>query len=692
MARVLAHENNATLSLAVASLSGIGEKTLEILTKNNIESLFDLMLRAPKGMVQKKQCPGFLHMEVGRTYVASGVVLSTKLSGSGGKKKFEAILQDQTGRMTAVFFGPAVNYAQTILKRDAAVTILGQAKEFIGRIQMVHPKVLPKGPIDIEEPLATYAQIGGLNSAAFKRMIDRALTIIKKDLIEHLDDKMLESLRMSPLTQALVAIHTPTNEHNWDKRSTSVHYRRLAFEELLSFYVRFNQAQKQADRKRSWALAPRPLEELTEGFLPFNLTQAQKRCCKEILADTSNDRAMSRLLQGDVGSGKTAVCALISLHAVLQGLQVAVMAPTEILAEQLYHVFTKFFAHHSIGIGLLTASIKTKVRKEQNEKLINGEISIIVGTHALLSEDVVFSKLGLVIIDEQHRFGVNQRASLINNFSKTHDYHPHLLVMSATPIPRSLALTFYGDLDLSVIDERPSGRIPIHTQILAGPVLENIIRVAKRIRETQQKAFIVFPLVEESEHLDLENATRALKLLQEVFGEQHAILLHGKMKPKEKAKAMSLFRDTDITFLVSTTVVEVGIDVPNATCMVIAHPERFGLAQLHQLRGRVGRNDLKSYCFLLTDLENRYGSGYKRLNAMCETDNGFKLAEIDLEIRGPGELLGTRQSGLPTFLIFNHVDFADMVNAAKIEAQRIHERGLTAAHRHLLGLSPVSLS
>ncbi len=326
------------------------------------------------------------------------------------------------------------------------------------------------------------------------------------------------------------------------------------------------------------------------------------------------------------------------------------------------------------------------------ESLAQERISIVVGTHALLSEDVHFGKLGLVIIDEQHRFGVKQRADLLDHCQTKQGFCPHLLVMSATPIPRSLALTFYGDLDLSVIDERPKGRLPIHTQVLTGPVLENIGRCCKRVIDTNQKAFVVFPLVEESEHLDLENATKAVSKLKELFGEQSARLLHGKMKPAEKQQAMEEFRAGKVALLVATTVVEVGIDIPDATCILIAHPERFGLAQLHQLRGRVGRKDLQSYCLLITDVTNKFSPAFQRLKALCTTENGFKLAEIDLQIRGPGELLGTKQSGLPNFLIFNYTDFADLVNPAKTIAKTLHQEGVKVEHHHLFGTKSAHFS
>lgn len=683
------------LALPVAKLAGVGEKTLEILHKNNIVTVFDLLLRTPKSMVLQDQAPGFLHMESGRTYVATGTVFATKLSGHFQKRRLEVILEDETGRMKAIFFGPAVTFAQQLLQKDREVTLVGNVKEFMGRMQMVHPKILTNTEQIVANKLATYSQLGGMTSANFKRIIDRALAHVgKQQHDDHLTPNVLQNYNLSSLKAALAKAHSPDADDgdDWDNRKHSPAFRRLALEEVLSYYARLNRERGDDKYKPGIAIPPVATFDLAKNFLPFDLTSAQTRVCDEIINNMDMPQAMSRLVQGDVGSGKTAVSAIAALHVARASLQIAVMAPTEILAEQLFNVYKQFFAREPIAIALLTAHCKPKERHALTEQVAHGAINIVVGTHALLSEDVQFSKLGLVIIDEQHRFGVKQRAELVNDCMARQGFSPHLLVMSATPIPRSLALTFYGDLDLSIIDERPKGRKPIHTQIISGPVLENIGRCCKRVIETNQKAFVVFPLVEESENLDLENATHAVTKLKQLFGEHSATLLHGKMKPAEKVQAMEAFRENRASFLVATTVVEVGIDIPDATCMVIAHPERFGLAQLHQLRGRVGRKDLQSYCLLVSDVTNKFSPAYKRLSAMCTTDNGFKLAEIDLKLRGPGELLGTKQSGLPNFVIFNYSDFADLVEPAKNIAQRLHQYGTKSEHQHLFGAASAHFS
>lgn len=671
----------------ISSLRGVGPKTSDALASAGLHNIFDLMLRVPKSIVEELDCPGFAFMEAGRTYVAKGRVIATKTTGFGRKKRIEAILQDDTGRMSAVFFGPAVNYAQTLLKDNQELTVVGEAKNFLGRVQMVHPKLLshnqePRTPTN----QAQYSQISGIQPKTIKAVIDKALDLIKKSaLSEHLPDNFLRAHQLGSLSDSLFRIHHPSHDERplWDERAGDPYFNRLAFEELLAYYVRLFFDRQKLRYFPGKFIAQRDPESLF-CVLPFTLTNAQKRVVAEIMEDMAKEKAVARLVQGDVGSGKTAVSALAALHVVRAGGQVAVMAPTEILAEQLFFVYQGFLQPQKAKIALLTASTKTKERRAIQEMLKIGEIDIIIGTHALLNDDIKFKTLDLVIIDEQHRFGVKQREALLSAAALSQGYTPHLIVMSATPIPRSLALTFYGDLDLSVIDERPPGRIPVMTKILSGPPLASLERLALRIIESNQKAFVVFPLVEESEHIDLENATNAARILNERFGSNTCLLLHGRMSAEEKQSVMMSFKQNNIKLLVATTVIEVGVDIPDATCMVIVHPERFGLAQLHQLRGRVGRGTKASYCFLLSDIKNRMGSAYQRLDALCKTENGFELAQVDLNMRGPGELLGTRQAGLPNFQIFNYTDFPNLVSVAKDHAKIIAKSKPDSRVAHLL--------
>lgn len=674
------------LAKNIADIKGIASKNAEALAQLGLKSIFDLLLRVPKSVVEEECSPGLAYLEAGRTYVVNVVVHSVKISGSAFKKRLEALVHDDTGRMSVVFFGPAVNYAQRLLIQGTEVTLIGETKDFIGRVQMVHPKIKSaQNQIIAPANQANYSQIAGISPKVFKKIIEKALENLCPHELEHLDQEFLDKYKLKPLGPALLAIHRPEKQGapNWDERGVDPQFNRLAFEELLSFYLRLFLMRRADKSLQGRAFKAQDTQILAKQILPYELTKAQRRVVDEIIKDMSYDKAMARLVQGDVGSGKTAVSALVAFHAVLSGFQVSLMAPTEILAEQLFDVYRQFFAHQPISIGLLSSSTKTKQRKIIVEQLSNNSLNIIIGTHALLSEDIKFKNLGLSIIDEQHRFGVKQRADILAASMKSQGFCPHLLVMSATPIPRSLALTLYGDLDLSLIDERPPGRKTIITKILSGPPLSSLERLAHRIIETKQKAFVIFPLVEESENLDLENATKACALLKERFGADQCLLLHGRMKAEDKHTVMEQFRTSSTPFLVSTTVVEVGVDIPQATCMVIIHPERFGLAQLHQLRGRVGRGELQSFCFLLSDVQNKFGSAYKRLNAMCTTENGFELAQVDLDIRGPGELLGTRQAGLPNFLIFNHTDFAHLIEPAKNYAKELAYKSLEPRLHHL---------
>lgn len=659
----------------VENLRGVGPTTHKALAKAKIYTVFDLLLTLPKAIVPEHECEGIRFMREGYTYVIKADVLATKVSGFGAKKRLESIVHDKTGRLSVVFFGPAVNYAEPLLKAGNKVVLRGEVKSFLHRMQMVHPRISQDIAQDIRAGnQITYPQIAGLPSPSVKKLIEGALNHVGQSWEQdHLHPDLLRQYGLTPLIEALSMLHSAKAPITLKTRQECPSFKRLAFEEILSFYLRLFLS-RQTDR--SMPAYPvthtASVKEIASQILPFPMTNAQTRVLDEIFSDLSAQKPMSRLLQGDVGSGKTAVSAAAAFYMIKKGdAQVAVMAPTEILAEQLFTVYEKFFKDHSIVIELLTSSTKQKRRNEITKQLQDGTIQGIVGTHALISSDVIFKKLGLVIIDEQHRFGVKQRAEILESYAERSGITPHLLVMSATPIPRSLALTLYGDLDISIIDERPPGRLPIHTQMINAPITASLEKLCERIIKTAQKAFIVFPLVEESEHLDLENATKAFKNLQAKFGDERFGLLHGRMKPPEKIDAMLAFKNGQVSFLVSTTVVEVGVDIPDATCMIIAHAERFGIAQLHQLRGRVGRGTLKSYCFLLTDSDNSVGSSMKRLNALCQTEDGFLLAQTDLDIRGAGDLSGLKQSGLPDFQIFNHQDFAVLIEPAKKYAQKI---------------------
>ena len=524
------------LAQSLSVISGVGPKTKEALAEAGFHRIFDLVLRAPKSIVKELECPGFAFMEAGRTYVATGRVFASKMSGIGHKKRLEVILKDDTGQLSVVFFGPSVNYAQNLFSVDKELTIIGEAKSFLNRLQMVHPKVCSQSLEIHPSNQSKYSQVSGIQPKVLKALMEKVLKYVDQSPnSEHLSEEILKQQKLTPLSSAILAIHHPKDCSAWDNRSEDPNYNRLAFEELLSFYLGIFR-KTETKRAKGRPIKSQALEQLCAGVLPFKLTNAQERAFLEIMSDMSNGMAMSRLLQGDVGSGKTAVSALAALLAAQDRAQVAVLAPTEILAEQLFSVYQEFLAKRGLRIAFLSSSTKTKERKDFCLKLLNGEVDIAIGTHALLSDDVRFKALSLVIIDEQHRFGVKQRSALLEQCLKNQGLVPHLLVMSATPIPRSLALTLYGDLDLSVIDERPPGRLPITTKILSGPPLDSLLRLGQRIISTAQKAFVVFPLVEESEHVDLKDATNAAVMLKEMFGDDACLLLHGRLNASEKQK------------------------------------------------------------------------------------------------------------------------------------------------------------
>ncbi len=500
--------------------------------------------------------------------------------------------------------------------------------------------------------------------------------------IEKFPDWIREKYSLVGRFEALEKLHVPPNDAGADfVDQTSPFHRRVIFEEF--FWLELYLAAKKWGLQREGAPAFEPITKLVDKLrasLPFKLTGAQERSFTEIVKDLAKPHPMHRLVQGDVGSGKTLVALMASLVAIDNKFQAAIMVPTEILAEQHYQNAKKFLEPLGITIGLLTGSMKQSERNQTYEMLKNGMIQIVVGTHALIQDEVEFHNLGLAIIDEQHRFGVHQRSQL-----KRKGVSPHFLVMTATPIPRTLAMTVYGDLDVSVIDEMPPGRTPITTRVTYESKRPQVIQFLKEQLEKGRQAYVVYPLVDESEKIDLKNAIEECEKLKVELPEFKIGLLHGKMRPDEKDEVMNLFRAGEYHVLVSTTVIEVGVDVPNATLMLIEHAERFGLSQLHQLRGRVGRGQHKSYCVLMLGRAVSDESR-ARCQIMEQTSDGFKIAEADLEIRGPGEFLGSRQSGLSGFKMANLVRDIKILQEARAAAFEVMEKDaslVSSDHRHL---------
>jgi len=514
-----------------------------------------------------------------------------------------------------------------------------------------------------------YRKLGEFNSKRVREIVHTVLSLLDDKAIEEtLPPDLRHRARLISRSQALREIHFPPPDVAMVdyELSRSRAHQRMIFEDFfwVTFAIGLKRGQRIKESKEQPVRIDKKVETAISFVMPFKLTKAQRKVTAQIFNDMKSVAPMNRLLQGDVGSGKTIVAVIAMIAAMENNLQTALMAPTEILAEQHARTIKRLLARTPYRVELLTGSLRSAAKRRLQTALRDGEINAVIGTQALIQEAVEFANLGLVVIDEQHRFGVMQRAEL-----RARGLNPDVLVMTATPIPRSLAMTVYGDLDVSIIDELPPGRTPIETMVFGEDQRQEVKRLISREVKTGRQVYVVYPLVEESEKMDLKDATRRYEYLRDtVFPRLSVGLLHGKMKPAEKEKVMNAFVAGEIKILVSTTVIEVGVDVPNASVMIVEHAERFGLSQLHQLRGRVGRGAEKSYCILLTS-DKKTAIAEERLGIMAKTSNGFIIAEKDLELRGPGELLGTRQSGLPEFRIGNIVRDQELLEAAKREAE-----------------------
>lgn len=523
--------------------------------------------------------------------------------------------------------------------------------------------------IHVGRRVPVYRKLGDFNSKRVREIVHAVLSLLSDKAIEEtLPADLRHRAELIGRSQALREIHFPPPDVSMldYEQSKSLAHLRMIFEDF--FWVTFAIGLKRGQREKEVKAAPLRIDKSVKAHIasvmPFKLTNAQVKVTKQIFNDMQSSAPMNRLLQGDVGSGKTIVAVVAMMAAMENNLQTALMAPTEILAEQHARNIKRLLAKTPYRIELLTGSLRAAEKRHLQNALKEGEIHACIGTQALIQEAVAFEKLGLVVIDEQHRFGVMQRAEL-----RARGLNPDVLVMTATPIPRSLAMTVYGDLDVSIIDELPPGRTPIETLVFGEDQRQEVKRLITREVKAGRQVYVVYPLVAESEKMDLKDATRRYEYLRDtVFPKLSVGLLHGKMKPAEKEKVMSAFVAGEIKILVSTTVIEVGVDVPNASVMIVEHAERFGLSQLHQLRGRVGRGAEKSYCILLTS-DKKTAVAEERLGIMAQTNDGFRIAEKDLELRGPGELLGTKQSGLPEFRIGNIVRDQAILEAAKKEAE-----------------------
>jgi ATP-dependent DNA helicase RecG len=531
-------------------------------------------------------------------------------------------------------------------------------------VEVHHPDIQKSEVVDphVEQGLLpVYSETEGLNQKMIQKIVRATFENVEKEISESLPEWILKKYNLPDLKTALKKVHFPGSEQAdiWNE-SRSPYQQRLIFEEF--FWLELMIAQTRAGVAREKAPPMKSLSSVSSGVrsqLPFELTPDQDSVLQAISIDLQKDEPMHRLVQGDVGCGKTIVAFLAAAQVMDNGYQVALMAPTEILAEQHFLKAKDIFAKCGIEVALLIGGLKSKEAKEINERIVAGKARLIIGTHALIQNSVQFNKLGLVIIDEQHRFGVEQRAKL-----KQKGVSPHFLIMTATPIPRTLAMTVYGDLDVSTIKSMPQGRKPITTRVVNESQRGVVYGFIKEQLNKGHQVYIIYPLVEETEKMDLKNATDQAQVVAQEFSPFKVGLLHGRMSSEEKDKLMARFKSGEIKILVSTTVVEVGVDVPQATTILIEHAERFGLSQLHQLRGRVGRGESKSYCILMSGFA-KSELAEQRLEIMTQTNDGFKIAEKDLSLRGPGEFLGTRQSGLPGFKLANLVRDIDLLSAAR---------------------------
>ena len=593
----------------------------------------------------------------------------------GGRLRiFEFSAVDETGQVRAYWWNQA--YLQNSFPRGRRVLLYGQWKR--GRRGFFEVEN-PEYEFTTDDDDSTDSVHTGRRVPVYRKLGEvrtRQLRSIMHHIVERLDFSEIEEVipqevlaRDSLISRrdALRQIHFPAEDAPLElyNKAQSPAHRRLIFEEFfwLALAMGVRRQGREQSLKGTVIEVNDRVRDAVRGILPFKPTGAQKRVLKEIVQDMASERPMNRLVQGDVGSGKTIVALQASVVAIENGYQAAIMVPTEILAEQHARNMKRMLASTRYRVELLTGSLAAARKRELHESIEAGEVDLVVGTHALIQEGVNFQKLGFVVIDEQHRFGVLQRAELINR-----GYNPDTLVMTATPIPRSLAMTIYGDLDLSVIDEMPPGRKPVITKVRGEDARNKIYHFLDTIIRQGRQVYIVYPLVEESEKLDLLNASQMAEHLQTgVFPNFRIGLIHGRMKQEEKDAVMSEFRSGALHILVATTVIEVGVDVPNASVMIIEHAERFGLSQLHQLRGRVGRGDEQAFCILLAG-NKRTAEARERLSIMEETGDGFKVAEKDLELRGPGEVMGTRQSGVPVFRVGNIIRDYALLEAAKREA------------------------
>jgi ATP-dependent DNA helicase RecG len=676
-------------------VKGVGPKLARLFEKKGILTVEDALYFLPRCYEDRRNLKKISELKAGRKETCFGEILLSGVAFYQNKKKkvFEVVVGDGSGTITLKWFHGNERYLRERFKKGRQLIFSGEVRWYNYQREIHHPDVeivdgdMEKDYLNFKRIVPIYSETEGLYQKTLRRLMKTILDGYADELSSPIPLEIVERQGLIDFSEAFRRVHFPPEAESIDvlNLQRSDGHRRIIFDEF--FFLELGMALK----KRGVALET-GISFKTDGvlvqkllnLLSFKLTRAQERVLAEIKEDLAKPRPMNRLIQGDVGSGKTVVALLTCLYVLECGYQAVIMAPTEVLAEQHFLSLHRWVEPLGFKVALLTSSVKGSEREDLYQRIRNGDIQLVIGTHAVIQEAVEFNRLGLAIIDEQHKFGVVQRGLL-----KKKGGNPDVLVMTATPIPRTLAMTIYGDLDVSLIDEMPPGRMPVETKVYPEPARTKVYRIVEEEVKKGRQAFVVYPLVEESEKLDLKDATRMAEHLQkEVFPEFRIGLLHGRMKSDEKEAIMMEVKEGRIQILVATTVIEVGIDIPNASVMVVEHGERFGLSQLHQLRGRIGRGRYPSKCILLAQYRSSEEARV-RLRAMEKTTDGFKIAEEDLALRGPGEFFGIRQSGLPDFRVAHIIRDTPVLIEARNEAFRLIQEDPELVHSSNAGLKDI---
>ena len=686
-------KSSINLNTSISELRGVGIRIEEKLQRLGIYTVQDLLFHLPLRYIDKTNITPIGALVVGNNSLIQGKIELTQVR-YGKRRSLLCRVSDGTGALTLRFFYFS-KAQQNQLKREAGIRCFGQPRPGVTTLEMIHPEhqfIDPEHSPSLDDHLTpVYPTTGGLGQATLRKLTGQALRALEQgdnEISEILPEKILSEFKLPDISTAITYVHHPPPDAATEELLEGTHpaQKRLAFEELLAQYLSLKQLRHNLRKNDATPLSKNgELKNLFLKKLPFALTDAQKIVSEEILSDISQNKPMLRLLQGDVGSGKTIVAVLTAIAAIESGYQTAIMVPTELLAEQHFNTISQWMKTLDVPVILMTGKLTKAERNKNLEILADKKPVIVIGTHALFQQDIKFSRLRLVIIDEQHRFGVHQRLALLEKGNMQGNL-PHQLIMTATPIPRTLAMTAYADLDISIIDTLPPGRKPIKTVIISTNKRDEIITRIKSACANGRQVYWVCTLIEESEILQCEAAIDTHQYLTEKLPEVNVKLIHGRMKNSDKESVMADFKTSKVQLLVATTVIEVGVDVPNASLMIIENAERLGLFQLHQLRGRVGRSNTQSDCVLLYQAPLSE-IARTRLDALRQSDNGFEIAKKDLELRGPGELMGTRQTGLPTLRIADLMRdvkmLPDIHRAAKILHDNYPEYVQSLVHRWL---------